>query len=708
MKCNLCTKLNINIKTIKPNEFEEFDLLKVLIQHVDEEIRQETFDDQQNVQKKFGNLITHCCPKKYPIPSKQILVDEYNKRRANNTIMKNDIFEKLIMEVTNGEVCVSVPSKALDSCPFNCAFCPTGKNEDGLVVAKSYTMGQPVFYNLVKNENNLHKYLLQHMVLLYCTRWNMTKLAMRHLGGTFSTYTKLYRLQYCRDIFYITNIFSDIINDPELLSIAKESLQGIFDPDNILINKVRKPFNFEEIERLEKALDNAKIIDIEDNNLEFNKHKHFVVSKLEDLLEQAYKKSLQLEQEYNVTARVKVVALSVETRPDTINNTSVAELLKLGVTIVEIGLQSPNNEILKINKRGHTVEDSIRAIRMLKDNGFHVHAHWMFDLCGSTKESDLEGIIEITQNKNLRCDQMKVYPLLDAEGTETTEWRNSKKYISYLENDYDGFINNMVHLMSTIDKTTRIVRVQRDLPKKSAKVPDGYTNNQPTNLEQIVTNKVYESGKTREDIRYHEPGTRYANIEDIKYSITINKPDGGIDIYIEAFSYVCNDVKKKVKDFRIVWGYCRLRIVNENTRVIKFFQNDNKYGRIRELKVNGSVESVGKDGKSVQHRGIGSKLLKIAEEMAYYNGMTHVTVTSAVGVRDYYRLKHGYELDDCGLMWKKLVNTKKINLKKINENEFIVDENKSDLTKYLSTGATILSISAIVFIIYKRIRLVKY
>ena len=123
------------------------------------------------------------------------------------------------------------------------------------------------------------------------------------------------------------------------------------------------------------------------------------------------------------------------------------------------------------------------------------------------------------------------------------------------------------------------------------------------------------------------------------------------------------------------------------------YQNKEKFGRIRELKVNGATSAVGTVGTSGQHKGIGTNMLKIAEEIAYKFGMTHVTVTSAVGVRDYYKLKHGYELDECGLMWKKLDKIKLRKLVKFNNSKTkyeilmnLYEENKNPVLYNLITN----------------------
>lgn len=659
MSCSICTSIGFNSK----NRTDKYDFLKNVFDHVEQKIDYNSFDDPINVSKIFDKIKLHCVPKGSTILTNREIANQYRKRVDNGTLPFNLKFHRLVFQASNGEFCCSCPSKALDSCPFECAFCPTASMDGKMLVAKSYNLGQSVFAKLVANNNNLVRYLLHHLLLQYNLTYDITKLAMRHLGGTFSTYSKDYRYEYTRDIFYVANIISEIIDNEELFSIAKKSIMGEkFDPDNEIIPRLRKPFNYEAIDTIKEKINNLKLW-----GDKFNKD----IKKLEEELVEELAKSLRMEQEFNVTARHRIVSYSIETRPDTINITSIAELLILGVTIVELGLQSPDDNILKIVKRGHKVDASIRAIRMLKDHGLHVHGQWMFDLPGSTKDIEIDCINKILSD-SLRCDQIKIYPHLSMPGTETKEWFDTKQYISWVDNDKDGFIDVMAFLMSNIEETTRVVRVQRDLPKNSKKNPDGFTNDQSPILEQIVTKKIYSSGNNRDDIRYHEPGIRFLNISDIKYYVDFKKIIGGTDIFISAQTYVCNDIKKKTKDFRIVWGYCRLRIVevDDDTRLIKFFKNDNKYGRIRELKVNGAIQQIGTHGSSGQHRGIGSTMLKIAEEMAYKYGMTHVTVTSAVGVRDYYRLKHGYEVDECGLMYKKLEPVEFRNLIRINETKF--------------------------------------
>ena len=59
---------------------------------------------------------------------------------------------------------------------------------------------------------------------------------------------------------------------------------------------------------------------------------------------------------------------------------------------------------------------------------------------------------------------------------------------------------------------------------------------------------------------------------------------------------------------------------------------------------------------TVQHSGIGRRLLIVAEKLALKNGLNKVCIIAGVGTRNYYR-KWGYELED-GYMVNHLTNVK--------------------------------------------------
>ena len=91
-----------------------------------------------------------------------------------------------------------------------------------------------------------------------------------------------------------------------------------------------------------------------------------------------------------------------------------------------------------------------------------------------------------------------------------------------------------------------------------------------------------------------------------------------------------------------MYGFLRLRINFTNEGLV--YEELQFSGMVRELHVYGKlIRHNDDDGRSVQHQGIGKKLLKKAEEICLENNINKVAIISGVGVREYYQ-KNGYEL----------------------------------------------------------------
>jgi ELP3 family radical SAM enzyme/protein acetyltransferase len=128
--------------------------------------------------------------------------------------------------------------------------------------------------------------------------------------------------------------------------------------------------------------------------------------------------TLEEEQTLNEVARVHVVGLGIETRPDEITVAEIIRFRRYGVTRVEIGVQHTDDTLLRKVNRGHSVKASKRAVKLLKDYGFKVEIHIMTDLPGATPEGDMECYKEVLTGEDLIPDYMKDYPCLDVDFTE--------------------------------------------------------------------------------------------------------------------------------------------------------------------------------------------------------------------------------------------------------------------------------------------------
>jgi elongator complex protein 3 len=94
-------------------------------------------------------------------------------------------------------------------------------------------------------------------------------------------------------------------------------------------------------------------------------------------------------QAFNSTGPRRNVGLVVETRQDHVDVDELRWLRYLGVTKVQVGIQSMDEQVLALNNRGHDVQSTRDAFRLLRLAGFKIHGHWMANLLGATPESDV-------------------------------------------------------------------------------------------------------------------------------------------------------------------------------------------------------------------------------------------------------------------------------------------------------------------------------
>lgn len=118
-------------------------------------------------------------------------------------------------------------------------------------------------------------------------------------------------------------------------------------------------------------------------------------------------------------------AIRISTRPDAIDEDVLRQLKRYGVTTVELGCQSMDRAVLIRSKRGHSPEDTIRAVECLKEAGFQVILQMMTGLPGddgSASHRTAEKII------SLRPHGVRIYPTVVLAGTELETMMNRGEY----------------------------------------------------------------------------------------------------------------------------------------------------------------------------------------------------------------------------------------------------------------------------------------
>lgn len=361
--------------------------------------------------------------------------------------------------------------------------------------------------------------------------------------------------------------------------------------------------------------------------------------------------TIEEEQAINVTAKVHVVGLGIETRPDEINEKEVIRFRRYGVTRVEIGVQHTDDTLLRRVNRGHGVRHSKQAIKLLKDYGFKVEVHIMADLPGATPEGDMKCYYEVLKGQDLIPDYMKDYPCLDVDFTKVKEWKAEGKWKPYSEATPDAadLKRVLVYRQSITPPWVRVNRIQRDF--KEAKNGElGYTSESiKTNLSQIVHDEAEKQGIYCQCIRCCEVSNEKYNKNDIRYLIRSFTASGALEFYISAeippskvgASSLKGEIPRPNRPMLIGFIRLRLGIALENSVIPEL---KGKTAMIRELHVYGRVKQVGfKDASGAQHFGVGKTLLTIAEDICSKHRYDKVAIISGIGVRDYYR-KRGYDL----------------------------------------------------------------
>ncbi len=133
---------------------------------------------------------------------------------------------------------------------------------------------------------------------------------------------------------------------------------------------------------------------------------------------------LSLAREYLLSGRVHGIRCS--TRPDAIDEKIIANCLKYGMTVIELGVQSALDDVLKASNRGHSFEDVVNASKLIKKSGIKLGLQMMTGLPGDTYEKSIETAKKIA---GLKPDCVRIYPTLVMEDTNLWYMYKNGSYI---------------------------------------------------------------------------------------------------------------------------------------------------------------------------------------------------------------------------------------------------------------------------------------
>ncbi|MFP4530661.1 MAG: tRNA uridine(34) 5-carboxymethylaminomethyl modification radical SAM/GNAT enzyme Elp3 [Halodesulfurarchaeum sp.] len=326
--------------------------------------------------------------------------------------------------------------------------------------------------------------------------------------------------------------------------------------------------------------------------------------------------------EENETADVRNVATTFETKPDWCGPDQIDRMLQLGVTKVEVGVQTTFEGVNREMHRGHGVQDAIDAGRRLRDAGFKVGFHLMPGQPGTSLAMAREDARRLFEDAKWRPDYLKIYPTLVVRGTRIYDmWRRD---------EYEPLTNEqaaelVAKMKAELPPYVRLQRVQRDIPADF--IDAGVWK---SNLRQLARERMDEHGWRCDCIRCREVGMNDETPSGVELTVRTYEAGGGTEHFVSF----------EAPEQDLLIGFLRLRFPGEPRR-----EELQDAALIRELHVYGNEVGLGETGEEFQHQGYGRKLVREAESMAAAAGFGKLVVIAGVGAREYYRQELGYERD---------------------------------------------------------------
>jgi len=355
-------------------------------------------------------------------------------------------------------------------------------------------------------------------------------------------------------------------------------------------------------------------------------YRAWFVQRCLDAMNEKESRSLEEAQKWNEEGKHRNVGLVVETRPDAITAQELASMRRMGVTKVQIGVQSFNDHILEINKRGHPTATSRRAAALLRAAGFKIVMHWMPNLLGATITSDKEDFAKMWAD-GYSPDELKIYPTQLVENSALYQYWLDGKFIPYTTQQLIDLISD---LKTSIPEYCRVNRIIRDIPATYI-----VAGSKRSSLRQDVHREMEKRGERCRCIRCREVRGKRVSEESLLLKDLVYRPN-----YTEE-----HFLNYSTTDDRLA-GYLRLSfpdIENPESKEIHEEVNANiseleGCAIIRELHIYGQSLQFGTEKKgAAQHAGLGSNLLEEAAQLARAKGYKKIAVISAIGTRKYYR-----------------------------------------------------------------------
>ena len=579
------------------------------------------------------NSSAHSTEREKLIPKRAILPYFLQVKQKNNELWQSwnvtpELEERFIRSVrmkprrtASGVATITVITRP-HTCSSNCIYCPCD-----LRMPKSYLANEPACQRAELTFFDPYVQVAARLQALHQMGHSTDKVELIVLGGTWSDYPEGYQYWFIKELFRALNEWPSSPNHIQErlnwytsfgLQNSEEALSSFVAEQQAAVFKDTATYN----QAFHKLYDTSRPHQSAWSQMQ---------STYDELVEQ---------QHVNETAAARVVGLVIETRPDTITPDNLRMFRQLGCTKIQIGIQSTRQEILDANKRQMSAAQIKRAFSLIRLYGFKIHSHLMVNLLGATPEADKRDFKTFVTDPGFLPDEIKLYPCALVSGTQLVQKYRKGAWQPYAK---DELVDVLVQDVLNTPPYVRISRMIRDIS-----ATDILVGNKHTNLRQMVEQEL-----AAEDVAIR--------VQEIRFREINQQQVRAAELTLQDFAYTTavsdeHFLQWVTADNKIA-GFCRLSLphwdkltsgacdVSANELLVQPGQ-----AMIRELHVYGQALSLGSEGMSAQHQGLGQKLLTKASSIAAEAGYTSLNVISSIGTRAYYRAQ-GFT--DAGLYQQK-------------------------------------------------------
>ena len=252
---------------------------------------------------------------------------------------RTELKKKLLLKpirTASGVAPIAIMTAAF-GCPHGkCTFCPGGPNSYYGNVPQSYTGHEPTTMRAIRNQYDSYLQVFNRLEQYAVLGHNYDKVELIIMGGTFPALSIDYQDNFIHGALKAMNDFSQLFFKGNKFKF--EAFKQFFELPGEVGEQTRTD------------------------------HVHQKLLKIK----QQSNTTLQQEQQKNETAKVRCVAMCIETKPDWGFLEHGKKMLEQGCTRVEIGVQSVYDDVLKKVHRGHDSKDAKKSFQILKDLGFKI------------------------------------------------------------------------------------------------------------------------------------------------------------------------------------------------------------------------------------------------------------------------------------------------------------------------------------------------